>query len=82
MTSSSSSLFGKGTTMSDRSIVVISAGLSQPSSTRLLADRLADATVTELAARGITAHVETVELRDVAHEIVNMTLSGFASGAL
>jgi FMN reductase len=82
MTSSSSSLFGKGTTMSDRSIVVISAGLSQPSSTRLLADRLADATVTELAARGITAHVENVELRDVAHEIVNMTLSGFASGAL
>ena len=82
MTSSLSSLFGKGTTMSDRSIVVISAGLSQPSSTRLLADRLADATVTELAARGITAHVENVELRDVAHEIVNMTLSGFASGAL
>ena len=68
--------------MSDRSIVVISAGLSQPSSTRLLADRLADATVTELAARGITAHVEHVELRDVAHEVVNMTLSGFASGAL
>ena len=73
---------GKGITMSDRSIVVISAGLSQPSSTRLLADRLADATVTELAARGVTAHVEHVELRDVAHEVVNMTLSGFASGPL
>ena len=76
------SSFGKGMSMSDRSIVVISAGLSQPSSSRLLADRLADATVTELAARGITAHVETVELRDVAHEVVNMTLSGFASGPL
>ena len=75
-------MLGKGTSMSNRSIVVISAGLSQPSSTRLLADRHADATVTELAARGITAHVENVELRDVAHEIVNMTLSGFASGAL
>jgi len=73
---------GKGITMSDRSIVVISAGLSQPSSTRLLADRLADATVTELAARGVTAHVEHVELRDVAHEVVNMTLTGFASGPL
>ena len=75
-------MLGKGTTMSTRSIVVISAGLSQPSSTRLLADRLADATVTELAARGITATVEHVELRDVAHEVVNMTLSGFASGPL
>lgn len=73
---------GKGITMSDRSIVVLSAGLSQPSSSRLLADRLADATVAELAARGITAHVETVELRDVAHEVVNMTLTGFASGPL
>ena len=68
--------------MSTRSIVVISAGLSQPSSTRLLADRLADATVTELAARGITANVEHVELRNTAHEVVNMTLSGFASGPL
>ncbi|MDC7123027.1 FMN reductase [Cellulomonas fimi] len=68
--------------MSDRSIVVVSAGLSQPSSTRLLADRLADATVAELAQRGITAKVETVELRDLAHEIVNMTLTGFASGPL
>jgi len=68
--------------MSDRTIVVISAGLSQPSSTRLLADRLAEATVAELAARGITAHVQSVELRDVAHEIVNMTLTGFPSGDL
>jgi FMN reductase len=68
--------------MSDRSIVVISAGLSQPSSTRLLADRLAEATVAELAARGITAQIQHVELRDVAHEIVNMTLTGFPSGDL
>lgn len=66
----------------ERTLVVLSAGLSQPSSTRLLADRLADATVAELAARGITAHVRTVELRDLAHEVVNMTLTGFASGAL
>ncbi|ROS31693.1 FMN reductase [Cellulomonas sp. PhB150] len=68
--------------MSERSIVVISAGLSQPSSTRLLADRLADATVTELAARGITARVHNVELRDLAHEVVNTMLTGFATGEL
>jgi len=68
--------------MSERSIVVISAGLSQPSSTRLLADRLADATVAELAARGITARVQNVELRDLAHEVVNTMLTGFATGEL
>jgi FMN reductase len=68
--------------MSERSIVVISAGLSQPSSTKLLADRLADATVAELAARGITARVQHVELRDLAHEVVNTMLTGFATGDL
>ncbi|CAM5784062.1 FMN reductase OS=Cellulomonas persica OX=76861 GN=CPE01_11270 PE=4 SV=1 [Cellulomonas persica] len=66
----------------ERSLVVVSAGVSQPSSTRLLADRLAAATVDELAARGLRATVTTIELRDLAHEIVNMTLTGFASGAL
>ncbi len=65
-----------------RTIAVVSAGLSQPSSTRLLADRLAQATVEELAARGITAEVRTVELRDVAHDVVNMMLTGFPSGGL
>ena len=71
-----------GPTTAERTLVVVSAGLSQPSSTRLLADRLADATVAELAARGVTARVQTIELRDLAHEVVNMTLTGFASGAL
>lgn len=66
----------------ERSLVVISAGVSQPSSTRLLADRLAAATSDELAARGLRASVTTIELRDLAHEVVNMTLTGFASGAL
>jgi FMN reductase len=68
--------------MSDRTITVISAGLGQPSSTRMLADRLAAATVSELAERGLTATVETFELRDVAHEIINHMLTGFPSGDL
>jgi FMN reductase len=65
-----------------RTIAVVSAGLSQPSSTRLLADRLAQATVEELAARGVTAEVRTFELRDVAHDIVDTMLTGFPSGGL
>ena len=65
-----------------RTIAVVSAGLSRPSSTRLLADRLAQATVDELAARGLTTEVRTFELRDVAHDVVNTMLTGFPSGGL
>lgn len=61
-----------------RRIAVISAGLSNPSSTRMLADRLASATVSELATRGVEATVDIVELRDLAHDITNNMLTGFA----
>ncbi len=68
--------------MSTRKIAVVSAGLSQPSSTRLLADRLAQAATAELGERGITAEVATYELRDLAHEITNAMLTGFPTGDL
>jgi FMN reductase len=60
-------------------IVVISAGLSQPSSTRLLADRLAAAARGEL---GEEATAEVVELRDHAHDIADHLLTGFANRRL
>ena len=65
--------------MSTRTIVVVSAGLSQPSSTRLLADQLAAAT-----ARGLPAGTQiiTIELRELAHDIVDNLLTGFPSPAL
>jgi FMN reductase len=56
-------------------VVVVSAGLSQPSSTRLLADQLADATLRQLPAVG---SVVTVDLRELAHDITNAMLTGFA----
>jgi len=68
--------------MSARTIAVVAAGLGQPSSTRLLADRLAEATTAELAERGVPAEVVTFELRDVAHEITNAMLTGFPAGDL
>ena len=64
--------------MTRRSIVVVSAGLGQPSSTRRLADRLADAAATALGERGVRADVEVVEVRDLAHEVVDAMLTGFA----
>jgi FMN reductase len=65
--------------MTLRTIAVVSAGLSQPSSTRLLADQLAAAT-----ARGLPAgtRIEAIELRELAHDIVNNLLTGFPSPAL
>ena len=64
--------------MSARSLVVLSAGVSQPSSTRMLADRLAAATVEALAARGVPTEVTNVELRGLAHDVVDMTFTGYA----
>ena len=55
------------------SIVVVSAGLAVPSSTRLLADRLAAATAEALE----DVEVTHVELRDLAHELTDRLLTGF-----
>lgn len=68
--------------MTARRIAVVTAGLSNPSTTRLLGDRLASATVRELAVRGIEVTVDTIELRDYAHDITNNLLTGFAPPAL
>lgn len=63
-------------------IVVVSAGLSNPSSTRMLADRLLGATVEALGERGVEAEGRVIELRDHAHAITDHLLTGFAPKAL
>lgn len=68
--------------MTTRRLAVVSAGLRQPSSTRLLADRLAAATADALGDRDIEADVEVVELREHAHALTDHLLTGFASSAL
>ena len=65
-----------------RRLVVVSAGHSVPSSTRLLADRLADALVSATEARGSAVEVEHVELRPLASQLADRLLTGFASGDL
>ncbi|KAA9162073.1 NADPH-dependent FMN reductase [Amycolatopsis acidicola] len=68
--------------MSEFTIVALSAGLNQPSSTRLLADRLTGAAVSALEAGGATVKTETIELRDIAHDVVNTMLTGFPAGKM
>jgi FMN reductase len=70
------------TTTAPRRLVVVHAGLSQPSSTGLLAERLAAATSDALLERGDEAVVEVVDLRDHAQALANALLTGFPSGAL
>ncbi|WP_435201668.1 FMN reductase [Janibacter sp. GS2] len=59
-----------------RTVVVITAGLSQPSSTRLLADQLADAARSAVGGRGESLDVEFVELRELAVEMAETMVSG------
>ena len=59
-------------------IVALAAGLSDPSTSRLLSDRITDAVKRRLP----DASVETVELRPLAHEVTDAALSGFAAPRL
>ncbi|MFJ6197559.1 FMN reductase [Micromonospora sp. NPDC092111] len=68
--------------MTRRTLAVVSAGLGQPSSTRLLADQLATAARDELVRRGADVALRVVELRDHAHDVVNNLLTGFPSADL
>ncbi|MCE3555411.1 FMN reductase [Pseudonocardia sp. RS11V-5] len=68
--------------MEKRRIAVVSAGLSVPSSTRLLADRLTTATVAALRRRGVEAEVEVVELREYARDLADNLVTGFANADL
>ena len=68
--------------MTTCTVAVVSAGLSQPSSTRLLADQLAGAVRTGAADRGDRVEVITLELRELAHDITDNLLTGFPGVAL
>jgi FMN reductase len=68
--------------MSTRTLAVVSAGLSTPSSTRLLADRLTAATVAALRERGVEVTVEVIELREHARDLADNLLTGFANKSL
>lgn len=65
-----------------RRIVAVTAGLSQPSSTRLLTDRLIEAVDRHVTSHGEEASVEVIELRPLARLIADQMLTRFPSGEL
>jgi FMN reductase len=65
-----------------RRITVLSAGLGVPSSSRLLADQLASAAEGRLADAGYEVRVDVVELRDLAVDIANNFVTGYAAPRL
>ncbi len=65
-----------------RRIAVVTAGLGRPSSSRLLADRLAGATDRALRLQGEQVEVSVLELRELAHEVTDHLLTGFAAPRL
>lgn len=68
--------------MESRRITVLSAGLGVPSSSRLLADQLAASAERQLAAAGYAVTIDVVELRDLAVDIANNFVTGYAAPRL
>ncbi|MET4095250.1 FMN reductase [Arthrobacter sp. UYCu712] len=68
--------------MEARRITVLSAGLGVPSSSRLLADQLAASAERQLAASGYAVTVEILELRDLAVDVANNFVTGYAAPRL
>jgi FMN reductase len=64
------------------SVVAVSAGLGTPSATRLLTDRLAEATAGHLTGRGRAPQVTVIELRELATDIAAALVTGFPGARL
>ncbi|WP_247045410.1 CE1759 family FMN reductase [Arthrobacter rhizosphaerae] len=64
------------------SLVVVTAGVSEPSSTRMLADRLAGKTTALLAEQGRSAQVRVIELAPLALDIARATTAGFPGSTI
>ena len=57
-------------------IAVVTAGLREPSSTKMLADRLGEAALSEVIARGELAELDVVDLRTIAAPLTSALMSG------
>jgi FMN reductase len=66
-----------------RTIAVVTAGVTVPSSSRLLADQIADAVQAQVSDRGEAASFEVIEVRELAGDLASfMTTGGLPTPAL
>jgi FMN reductase len=65
-----------------RRLVVVSAGISEPSSTRMLADRIAQRTLELLRETGAEASTDVIELAPLAVDIATANVAGLPSERL
>lgn len=63
-------------------LAIVSGGLREPSSTKLLADRIGQAVVSELSRTGSEAATTVIELRRLGRPIMDAMLVGFATAEL
>ncbi|MFW6600468.1 CE1759 family FMN reductase [Propionibacteriaceae bacterium Y2011] len=68
--------------MTTHQLVVLTGGMGQPSTSRLLADRLADAVRESLALREEQVEVAVFELRELAHDTTRALVNQMESEAL
>lgn len=65
-----------------RRIAVVSAGTSDPSTTTMLANRVADKAATLAAARGIPVEIDLIDLRALAEDVMTALVAQHVSPAL
>lgn len=59
-----------------RKLVVVSAGVSDPSTTRILANRIAEAVAVQVSKRGEGLEIEYIELRELAVSLGTVMSTG------
>ncbi len=60
-------------------LVVVNAGVSDPSSTRMLVDRIAQKSLDRLSAAGLTTSLSIIDLAPLAVDIAKAIVAGFPS---
>lgn len=65
-----------------RTLAVVSAGLSNPSSTRSVADAISSAVDAAVSARGEALEIHTIELRELVNDLATVFTTGMSSARL
>lgn len=65
-----------------RTLVVVTAGLSNPSSTRNVADRISQAVTTAVSSRGEALEVKVVEVREYINDLAHVMSTGMSTERL